>query len=44
MSSELGISDRMVAKYLKKLQDNGIVRREGGKFGGEWVIIDTEDL
>ena len=43
ISVEVGISDRMVAKYLKDFQDKGILKRVGGKFGGRWVINDEEN-
>jgi predicted HTH transcriptional regulator len=41
MSVEIGISDRMIAKYLKDFQGKGILKRVGGKFGGQWVINDV---
>ncbi|MBP5504363.1 MAG: winged helix-turn-helix transcriptional regulator, partial [Bacteroidales bacterium] len=41
MSVEIGISDRMIAKYLKDFQEKGILKRVGGKFGGQWVINDV---
>ena len=41
MSVEIGISDRMIAKYLKDFQEKGILKRLGGKFGGQWVINDV---
>lgn len=40
---EIGISGRMVAKYLKDFQEKGILKRVGGKFGGQWVINDVEN-
>ena len=43
MSVEIGISDRMIAKYLKDFQGKGILKRVGGKFGGQWVINDVEN-
>ena len=43
MSVEIGISDRMIAKYLKDFQEKGILKRLGGKFGGQWVINDVEN-
>ena len=43
MSVEIGISDRMIAKYLKEFQKKGILKRVGGKFGGQWVINDVEN-
>jgi len=42
ISVEIGISDRMVAKYLKDFQEKGVLERVGGKFGGQWVINDNE--
>ncbi len=43
ISVEIGISDRMVAKYLKDFQEKGVLERVGGKFGGQWVINDVEN-
>ena len=43
ISVEIGISDRMVAKYLKDFQGKGVLERVGGKFGGQWVINDVEN-
>ncbi len=39
---ETGISERMVAKYLKEFQETGIVKRHGGKFGGYWEVLEDK--
>ena len=35
----LGINRSAVTKQLKKLQDDGVIKREGPKKGGQWIII-----
>ena len=35
----LGINRSAVSKHLKKLQDDGIIKREGPDKGGRWIII-----
>lgn len=35
----LGINRSAVTKHLKKLQDEDIIKREGPKKGGQWVIL-----
>ncbi len=39
MAEALGINRSAVSKHLKKLQDEGIIKREGPDKGGKWVII-----
>ena len=39
---EIGISERMVAKYIKEFQENGIVKRRGGRFGGYWEVFENK--
>ena len=39
MAERLGINRSAVSKHLKKMQDAGIIRREGPDKGGKWVII-----
>ena len=38
MAERLGINRSAISKHLKKLQENGIIRREGPDKGGTWVI------
>lgn len=35
----LSISDRAVSKHLKKLQEQGIIKRVGADRGGYWEVI-----
>jgi len=44
MACETGISPRMVAKHLKRLKSEGLISRKGGRFGGEWIIIEDKGL
>ena len=37
-AGKLGISESSVYRELKKLEDSGIIRREGSKKSGYWVI------
>lgn len=39
MAESLGINRSAVSKHLKKLQDEGIIRREGPDKGGKWIIV-----
>lgn len=34
----LGVSSRTVEKYITKLKNQGVLEREGGDFGGQWMI------
>ena len=38
MAESLGINRSAVSKHLKKMQEDGIIRREGPDKGGRWVI------
>ena len=40
MAEALGINRSAVSKHLKKMQDDGIIRREGPDKGGKWIILD----
>ena len=40
LAKMLSISDRAVSKHLKKLQEQGIIRRVGADRGGSWVVMD----
>lgn len=42
MSEHIGISDRQVRKYVKRLTELNMITREGGRKNGEWKIIDEE--
>ena len=38
LSALLGIPRRTISREMKKLQDNGIIEREGAKKNGRWII------
>lgn len=42
MSVTIGLSDRQVRKYIKKMTDLNLIIREGGRKNGSWKIIDKE--
>ncbi|MDE5880222.1 MAG: winged helix-turn-helix transcriptional regulator [Muribaculaceae bacterium] len=39
LATMLSISDRAVSKHLKKLQDEGLIRRIGADRGGHWEVM-----
>ena len=39
MAEALGINRSAISKHLKKMQEDGIIKREGPDKGGKWVII-----
>lgn len=39
MAATLGINRSAVSKHLKKMQEDGTVRREGPDKGGKWIIL-----
>ena len=39
MAEALGINRSALSKHLKKMQENGTIRREGPDKGGKWVIL-----
>ena len=39
MANHLGIDRRNVQENIKKLQDNGLLHREGGRKNGRWVVM-----
>ncbi|MDR1993610.1 MAG: winged helix-turn-helix transcriptional regulator [Nitrososphaerota archaeon] len=38
LAEKVGIANRNVEKNLKFLKDNGIIKREGAKKKGEWIV------
>lgn len=38
LSESIGISSRMVAKHIKTLQEQGILKRVGGRRDGQWAV------
>lgn len=41
MAEALGINCSAVSKHLKKLQEDGIIKREGPDKGGKWIITES---
>lgn len=41
MAETLGINRSAISKHLKKMQENGIIKREGPDKGGRWVIVNS---
>ena len=39
MAESLGINRSAVSKHLKKMQEDGLIRREGPDKGGKWIIV-----
>lgn len=39
MAKALSINRSAVSKHLKKMQEDGIIKREGPDNGGKWVIL-----
>jgi ATP-binding trancriptional regulator with HTH domain len=39
LATMLSISDRAVSKHLKKLQEEGKIRRKGADRGGFWEVL-----
>ena len=42
MAANIGVSDRQVRKYLKRMTDMKFIVREGGRKNGKWKIIDGD--
>lgn len=42
MAERLGINRSAISKHLKKLQEEGTIRRDGPDKGGKWCIIKSE--
>ena len=42
MAANIGVSDRQVRKYLKRMADMKFIVREGGRKNGTWRIIDGD--
>ena len=41
MAEALGINRSAVSKHLKKMQEDGIIKREGPDKGGMWVVLNN---
>ena len=42
ISKQIGLSVRQIQKYMKRLSDLGMVKREGGRKNGRWIITDED--
>ena len=42
LSQKLGLTSRHIQRLIKDLADKGIIRREGGRKLGKWVIVKDE--
>ena len=42
MATKIGVLDRQVRKYIKKLIDLGFLKREGGRKHGHWIVTDKD--
>ena len=42
MAVNIGVSDRQVRKYIKRMTDMKFIVREGGRKNGIWKIIDGD--
>ena len=40
LASQLGISERTVKTRTVRLQEKGLLRRDGGKRSGRWIVSD----
>ena len=39
IAEKLGVNEKTIRRDLKELRDNNIIIREGGNYGGRWVIL-----
>lgn len=39
IAEKLDVNEKTIRRDLKDLRDNNIIRREGGNYGGRWVIL-----
>ena len=39
VATQIGISESGVEKQFARLKKSGKIKREGGDFGGHWVVI-----
>jgi ATP-dependent DNA helicase RecG len=40
MADSIGIIRRIVAKHIKSLQENGVIKRVGPDKGGHWEVVE----
>ena len=43
MSEKKFVAERTIQRDLADLQKKGIIMRKGGRFGGEWVIVESKE-
>ena len=39
LASKLSVSTKSIKRDLKRMKELGVIKREGGNFGGHWEII-----
>jgi ATP-dependent DNA helicase RecG len=39
LAEMLGINISAIQKHIKKLKQTGAIKREGGDFGGKWIVL-----
>ena len=39
IASKLSVSTKSIKRDLKRMKELGVIKREGGNFGGHWEII-----
>ncbi len=44
MAEALGINRSAVSKHLKKMQEDGIIKREGPDKGGRWIVNNNSNI
>ena len=42
MATNIGLSDRQIRKYIKRLMEMKLIIREGGRKHGKWVLLDNK--
>ena len=42
LAKKLSVSSRTIRRDLDKMKSLGLVKREGGDFGGRWIIINKD--
>ena len=42
LSQKLGLTSRHIQRLIKDLADKGVIRREGGRKLGKWVVVKEE--
>ena len=42
MATNIGLSDRQIRKYIKRLTEMKLIIREGGRKHGKWILLDNK--